>query len=109
MKICVSVRWVTLWVRPPLCVSIQLVTLWLRPPLVCVLACCLLRFAAFFAYDHEFYRFQNNYEIRNSVPLQENVNFKIFYEVLVQAKSNDEKSGVEHLDSFVPFVCWMVE
>ena len=59
VKICVSVRWVTLWVRPPpLCVSIQLVTLWLCPPLVCVLslkdnlcwilACCLLRFAAFF-------------------------------------------------------------
>ena len=42
---------------PPFCVSIQLVTLWVRPPLVCVLllednlrwilACCLLRFAAF--------------------------------------------------------------
>ena len=59
VKICVSVCWVTLWVRPPLCVSVQLVTLWVRPPLVCVLslednlhchwilACCLLRFAAF--------------------------------------------------------------
>merc|ERR1711954_345186 len=33
MKICVSVRWGILWVRPPL--------LW-------ILACCLLRFAAFF-------------------------------------------------------------
>ena len=32
-----SVRWVTLWVRPPLCVSFC----W-------ILACCLLRFAAFF-------------------------------------------------------------
>ena len=45
--ICVSVRWVTLWVRHPLCVSVQLVclfvkkisvsvrwvTLWVRPPL----------------------------------------------------------------------------
>ena len=41
LKICVSVRWVTLWVRPPLCVSVQLLTL----------ACCLLRFAAFFNYD----------------------------------------------------------
>ena len=58
VKICVSVRWVTLWVRPPLCVSVQFVTLWMCPPLVCVLslednlrwilACCLLRFAAFF-------------------------------------------------------------
>ena len=61
LKICVSVRWVTFWVRSPLCVSIQLLTLWVRPPLVCVLslednlhwilACCLLRFAAFFPYD----------------------------------------------------------
>ena len=80
---------------------------------MCVLACCLLRFAAFFAYDHEFYRFQNNYEIRNSVPLQENENFKIFYEVLVQPMPNNKKSligpGVENFDSFVPFVCWMVE
>ena len=33
MKICVSIRWITLWVRPPL---------------MCVLACCLHRFAAFF-------------------------------------------------------------
>ena len=31
-KICVSVRWVTLWVRTPLSVSIQLVTLLVRPP-----------------------------------------------------------------------------
>ena len=81
---------------------------------MCVLACCLLRFAAFFAYDHEFFRFQNNYEIQNSVPLQENVNFKIFSEVLVHPKSNNKKifkigPGVENLDSFVPFVCWMVE
>merc|ERR1712243_291124 len=76
VKICVSIRWVTLWVRPPLCenmcvrslgyivgaspllcVSIQLLTLWVHPPHVCVLslednhrwilACCLLRYAAF--------------------------------------------------------------
>ena len=56
-KICVSVCLVTLWVRPPLCASVQLVTLWVRPPLMCVLslednlrwilACYLLRFAAF--------------------------------------------------------------
>ena len=39
VKICVSVRWVTLWVCPPLCVSVQLLTL----------ACCLFRFAAFFS------------------------------------------------------------
>ena len=35
-KICVSVRWVTLWVRPPLlkiCVSVCWVTLLVRPPL----------------------------------------------------------------------------
>ena len=61
MKTCVSICWVTLWVRPPLCVSVQLVTLWVRPPLVCVLllednlyriiACCLLRFAAFFNFS----------------------------------------------------------
>ena len=53
-KICVSVRWVTLWVRPPpfenicvhslgyivgaspppmkICVSVRWVTLWVRPP-----------------------------------------------------------------------------
>ena len=31
-KMCVSVRWVTLWVRTPLSVSIQLVTLLVRPP-----------------------------------------------------------------------------
>ena len=40
-KICVSVRWVTLWVRPPpvkICVSVRWVTLWVRPPLVCVLS-----------------------------------------------------------------------
>ena len=62
VKICVLVRWVTLWVRPPpsmkICVSVRWGILWVRPPLVCVLplednlrwilACCLLRFAAFF-------------------------------------------------------------
>ena len=74
-----SVRWVTLWVRPSppvkICLSVRWVTLWVRPPpcenmcvrllgyivgaspLMCVLslednlgwilACCLLRFAAF--------------------------------------------------------------
>ena len=74
-KICVSVRWVTLGVCPPtcenmyvhwlgyimgaspLCVCVQLVILWVqRPPCVCplednlcwILACCLLRFGAFF-------------------------------------------------------------
>ena len=35
-KICVSVCWVTLWVRPPpsvkICVSVRWVTLWVRPP-----------------------------------------------------------------------------
>ena len=42
-KICVSVRWVTLWVRPPLmCVlSLEDDFRWIH-------ACCLLRFAAFF-------------------------------------------------------------
>ena len=57
-KICVSVRWVTLWVRPPpceymcvrslgyivgasppsvkICVSVRWVTLWVRPPPLCV-------------------------------------------------------------------------
>ena len=34
----VSVRWVTLWVRPPLCVSVRWVTLWVHPPL-CVSVC----------------------------------------------------------------------
>ena len=37
----VSVRWVTVWVRPPplkICVSVRWVTLWVRPPLVCVLS-----------------------------------------------------------------------
>ena len=32
---CVSVRWVTLWVRPPpvkICVSVRWVTSWVRPP-----------------------------------------------------------------------------
>ena len=58
--LCLSVRWVKLWVRPPLCVSVRWVTLWVRPPLVCVLslednlcwilACFLLRFAAFLDY-----------------------------------------------------------
>jgi len=58
VKICVSVRWVTLWIRPPLCVSVQFVTLWVRPHLMCVLslednlcwilACCLLHFEVFF-------------------------------------------------------------
>ena len=40
MKICVSVRWVTLWVCLPLCVSFHWKTIFV--------ACCLLRFAAFF-------------------------------------------------------------
>ena len=34
-KICVSVRWDTLWVRPPplkICVSVRWITLWVRPP-----------------------------------------------------------------------------
>ena len=57
-KICVSVRWVTLWVRPPplrkyvcpfvgvncgcvppsvkICVSVRWVTLWVLPPSVCL-------------------------------------------------------------------------
>ena len=40
VKICVSVRWVTLWVLPPLvkiCVFVRWVTLWVRqPPALCV-------------------------------------------------------------------------
>ena len=35
VRFCVSVRWVTLWVRPPpvkICVSVRWVTLWVRPP-----------------------------------------------------------------------------
>ena len=51
VKICVSVRWVTLWVRPPpvkICVSVRWGILWVCPPLRWILACCLLRFAAFF-------------------------------------------------------------
>ena len=76
VKIRVSVRWGKLWVRPPpsvkICVSVCWVTSWVRPPPLCVrsigntvgvsplvcvlslednlrwiLACCLLRFAAF--------------------------------------------------------------
>ena len=38
VKICVSVRWVTLWVRPPpvkICVSVRWITLCVRPPPVC--------------------------------------------------------------------------
>ena len=35
MRFCVSVRWVTLWVRPPpvkICVSVRWVTMWVRSP-----------------------------------------------------------------------------
>ena len=43
-KICVSVRWVTLWVCPlppnvKICVSIRWVTLWVRPPPLCENMC----------------------------------------------------------------------
>ena len=60
VKICVSIRWVTLWVRPPLCEYMCVRSLGYivgASPLVCVLslvdnlrwilACCLLHFAAF--------------------------------------------------------------
>ena len=43
MKICVSVRWGILWVRPPLVCVLSL-----EDNLRWILACCLLRFAAFF-------------------------------------------------------------
>ena len=70
-----SVRWITLWVRPPpvkICVSVRWVTLWVRPPLyenMCVrslgyiigasplrwiLAYCLLRFASFYMCSSKF-------------------------------------------------------
>ena len=51
MKICVSVRWGILWVHPPLC--------W-------ILACCLLRFAAFFPLNANFgvkFSFKYTYDI----------------------------------------------
>ena len=35
--VCPSVRWATLWVRPPImCPSVRLMTLWVRPHLFCV-------------------------------------------------------------------------
>ena len=41
-KNCVSVRWVTLWVRPPpvkICVSVRWGKLWVRPPPLCENMC----------------------------------------------------------------------
>ena len=94
-KICVSVRWVTLGVRPPtcenmyvhwlgyivgaspLCVCVQLVILRVqRPPCVCplednlcwILACCLLRFASFFISVWDWSKFLINPNLLAEIP-----------------------------------------